>query len=48
MNWLKKNWLWLVINIIAILTPVGIFTSFNIDFSGAALHDTSFSRNSTI
>ena len=48
MNWSKKNWLWLVTNSIAILPLVGIITGFNVDFSGAAPHDTAFFRNSTI
>lgn len=33
MNWLKKYWLWLVINIIILLPLVALLNSFNLDFS---------------
>ena len=33
MNWLKKYWLWLVVNIIVLLPLIALFSSFNLDFS---------------
>jgi sulfoxide reductase heme-binding subunit YedZ len=33
MNWLKRNWLWLIINIIAILPLLGVFSLFNVEFN---------------
>jgi len=31
MNWLKQNWLWLIINIIAIAALLSVFSTFNIE-----------------
>ncbi len=33
MNWLRKYWLWLVVNIIVLLPLIGVLSSFNLDFS---------------
>jgi sulfoxide reductase heme-binding subunit YedZ len=32
-NWFKQNWLWLIINIIAIVSLIGVFSVFNLEFS---------------
>jgi len=37
MNWLKRNWLWVLINIFAIQTIIVIISGFNVDFSGSGL-----------
>ncbi len=33
MNWLKQNWLWLLVNILAIASLIGVFSSFNIELA---------------
>ncbi|MCB0163583.1 MAG: hypothetical protein KDI79_05105, partial [Anaerolineae bacterium] len=33
MLWLKKNWLWLVVNVIAVVILVSMLNSFSFDFS---------------
>ena len=37
MKWLKQNWLWVVVNIIAVLPLVMMLNSFNVDFSAGGL-----------
>lgn len=37
MNWLKRNWLWVLVNIFAIQTIIMIVLSFNVDFSGSGV-----------
>ncbi len=37
MNWLKKNWLWLIINILVALPLLNLLLSVKIDFSGDGL-----------
>ncbi len=34
MKWIRKNWLWLLINIIVILPSLSVFAQFRFDFSG--------------
>lgn len=37
MKWFKQNWLWLVVNVIAVLPLVMMLNSFNVDFSAGGL-----------
>jgi sulfoxide reductase heme-binding subunit YedZ len=37
MKWIKRNWLWLVVNLIALMPLVMMLNSFNVDFSAAGL-----------
>lgn len=37
MTWLKQNWLWLAVNIIAIVVLISLFSMFKVDFSGDGL-----------
>jgi sulfoxide reductase heme-binding subunit YedZ len=36
-KWIKQNWLWLVVNLLAILSLISIFSMFNVEFNGLAL-----------
>ncbi|GAB4439020.1 MAG: hypothetical protein Kow0031_20940 [Anaerolineae bacterium] len=37
LKWAKQNWLWLVVNLLAILSLISVFSMFSVDFNGLAL-----------
>ena len=36
-KWLKQNWLWVAVNLLAVLSLISIFNAFSIDFNGLGL-----------
>lgn len=37
MNWIKKNWIWLLVNLVAVLPMIGVFNLFSFEFVNGSL-----------